>query len=287
MTTPLRCDMHPYRGKWAAIATMHRKDHAIAGALGYAFNMTITTAPGINTDDLGTFTGEVERKGTMIDAARTKALLAIKHTGAPLGIGSEGSFGPDPHLPFLASGLEVLLLREAATGHEVIVSRRTPTNYDHAIVGPADDLTPFLARVGFPAHAVVVQPEPRGSRPIAKGLTSSQALAAALDRAWAATGKAMITTDMRAHLNPTRMAAIGRTSKWLALRTARRCPACGKAGFGVVDVERGLRCRDCGEPTRLIRAEIHGCTACGTRLKRRERSPTLNADPTWCPVCNP
>lgn len=266
---------------------MHGKDCAIAPALCYAFNMSITTAPGIDTDALGTFTGEIERKGTMIDAARTKAMLAIQRTGAPLGIGSEGSFGPDPHLPFVASGLEVLLLHEAATGHEVIVSRRTRTNYDHLTVGPNDDIDEFLERVGFPAHALVVQQEQLPRRYIAKGLRTRHDLEEALENAWAVTGRAVITTDMRAHLNPTRMNAIGRTARWLALKVARCCADCGKPGFGLVDVERGLPCRDCGSPTRLIRAEIHGCESCGHRLARRGRASETKSDPVWCAVCNP
>lgn len=278
---------HPYRGRWAAIATMHGKECAIAPVLCRWFDMAVTTAPGVDTDAFGTFTGEIARRGTMLDAARAKAEIAIARTGAPIGIGSEGAFGPDPHVPLIASGRELLLLREATTGHEIVVSRRTRTNYDHLTVAPGEEIDAFLTQVGFPQHAVVVRAHPRDGSPVAKGLTRREDVDAALRAVFAANGKASIETDMRAHLNPTRMRSIGRLARALAARTARRCPSCGAPGFGVVDVERGLPCGDCGTATRRVRAEIYGCAACQAKAKRHERGPRIVADPTWCPMCNP
>lgn len=278
---------HPYRGRWAAIATMHGKERAIAPVLCRWFEMAVTTAPGVDTDEFGTFTGEIERKGTMLDAARAKAELAIARTGAPIGIGSEGAFGPDPLLPLVASGRELLLLREAATGHEIVVTRPTRTNYDHVTVAPGDPIEEFLARVGFPDHAVIVRADPRDNQAPAKGLIRRATVEAALRAAFETSGEASIETDMRAHLNPTRMATIARLTRALAVRTARRCPCCGAPGFGIIDVERGLPCGECEAPTRRIRAEIHGCSACQAKLKRHERGPTITADPTWCDMCNP
>lgn len=289
MRDGLRAKMfgHPYRGRWAAIATMHGKERAIAPVLCRWFGMTISTAPGVDTDALGTFTGEIARSGTMLDAARAKALLAISRTGAPVGIGSEGAFGPDPDLPFVASGRELLLLRDSATGHEIVVFRRTRTNYDHVTIAPDDPIDAFLSRVGFPDHAVVVRAEPRDGQMPAKGLRDREQVDAALQYVFARVGRAAIETDMRAHFNPTRMNSIGRLARALAVRTARCCPSCGTPGFGLVDVARGLPCGECGAPTRQIRAEIHGCSACVTRVLRRERAAALYSDPTWCQICNP
>jgi hypothetical protein len=278
---------HPYRGRWAAIATLHGKERAIAPVLCRWFDMAVTVAPGVDTDALGTFTGEIARAGTMLDAARAKAELAIARTGAPIGIGSEGAFGPDPALPWIASGRELLLLREAATGHEVVAMRRTRTNFDHVTVGPNDAIDGFLAQVGFPSHAVVVRSDPREAGPQAKGLTRREEVDVALQAAFGRTDRAVIETDMRAHLNPTRMKSIGRLARALAARTARRCPSCGVPGFGMTGVERGLPCRECEAPTRRIRAEIHSCASCVTRVLRHERSAAIRADPTWCDLCNP
>lgn len=278
---------HPYRGRWAAIATMHGKERAIAPVLCRWFDMAVSTAPGIDTDALGTFTGEIERKGTMLDAARAKAELAIARTGAPIGIGSEGAFGPDPMLPLVASGRELLLLREAATGHEIVVTRRMRTNFNHMTVAPGDPIEEFLTRVGFPSHAVIVRGDLPNNQAIRKGLTGRGTVEAALRAVFETSGKASIETDMRAHLNPTRMASIRRLARALAVRIARRCPCCGAPGFGIAGVERGLPCRECGTPTRRIRAEIHACSACQARAQRHKRGPTITADPRWCDMCNP
>ncbi|MBA7471273.1 hypothetical protein ES707_06579 [subsurface metagenome] len=284
---PGRLFAHPYRGCWAAIATMHGKERAIAPVLCRWFEMAVSTAPGIDTDELGTFTGEVARQGTMLDAARAKAERAIARTGAAIGIGSEGAFGPDQALPLIASGRELLLLREAASGHEVVVSRRTRTNFDHVTVAAGDPIDDFLQRVGFPDHAVIVRAEPRDGRPAVKGLRSRKQVDAALRAVFATGSNAMLETDMRAHLNPTRMASIACLTRALAVRSARRCPSCGAPGFGIMDVERGLPCRQCGAPTQRVRAEVHGCSACNARVQRHARSPTVTADPMWCDICNP
>lgn len=281
---------HPYRGMWAAIATMHGKDRAIAPALCRWFDLAISTAPGVDTDSLGTFTGEVARQGTMIEAARAKALLAIERTGAPLGIGSEGSFGPHPHLPFLAFGHEMIVLREAQSGDEVVVNRRTVTNFASQIATAHDDLTPFLEMIGFPAHAVIVRGE-EGSETalVKKGISDKAALMIAV-REMArrmSNGRVIIETDMRAHMNPTRMKSIERVAKRLAVRLARLCARCGAPGFGVTGVERGLRCGACRTPTDLVQAEIHSCRACGHSVRRFVRPASLYADPRWCPSCNP
>lgn len=282
--------IHPFRGRWAAVGTMHDKERAIAPPLCRWFDMTVTKAPGVDTDALGTFTGEIARKGTIIDAARQKAKWAIARTGAPIGIGSEGSFGPDPFVPFVTSGLEVLLLHDAASGQEIVMQKQTKTNFAHMIVGDPDRLDEFLLRIGFPEHAVIVRPEEaRDNSLIHKGLQNREAVAEAVRIVAARNGtsRIIIETDMRAHLNPTRMAAIERTARWLALKTARCCPNCRYPGFGTVDVVRGVPCGGCRTPTRQIKAEVFGCQACGYRIDRRVRSGNLRSDPQWCEFCNP
>jgi len=50
----------------------------------------------VDTDQFGTFTGEVARTGAPADAARAKARLAMSVTGLPYGLASEASYGPLP-----------------------------------------------------------------------------------------------------------------------------------------------------------------------------------------------
>lgn len=281
---------HPYRGLRAAVGTKHEKERAIGPALRKWFDMNVCAAPGLDTDALGTFTGDIPRAGTMLEAARAKARLAIEMTGASLGIGSEGAFGPDPLLPFVATGRELISLHEARSGHEVTFARTTRTNFAHVELAPGDDFVPFLRQIGFPDHAIVVRPRDTADKSaIFKGLTSYSQIEGALRQVATRSpdGRALLQTDMRAHLNPTRMAAIGRVAKWLAWRIARLCPQCQAPGFGLTDVERGLACADCDAPTRLIRAELHGCRSCGHTIRRFERSRGVRADAKWCDLCNP
>ena len=60
---------HPYAGRSAVLATMHRKEEAIVPALQSTVGLLVAPAPGLDTDQLGTFTGEISRAGTMLDAA--------------------------------------------------------------------------------------------------------------------------------------------------------------------------------------------------------------------------
>lgn len=283
-------ERHPYDGRRAAIATMHEKERAVAPVLARCLGLRVERAEGIDTDALGTFSGEIPRAGDMLDAARAKARLAIERSGAQIGLGSEGAFGPHPVVPFLASGVELIALVDARDAHEIFVTRRTRTNYDCLTAAPGDDLLPFLARIGFPAHAVIVRPKGRGDAlGLVKGITDPDALARAVAAASALSeeGRALVETDMRAHLNPTRMTTIGVVARALALRAARLCPGCGTPGFGAIAALRGLPCEDCGAPTRRLRAELYGCRKCGFECVRRERPPGLRAAALWCDRCNP
>jgi hypothetical protein len=73
----------------------------------------------IDTEAFGTFAGDIVRQGTMLDAARAEALAAIEATGLELGLGSKGSFGPHPSVPFIPAGTEVLLCLDRKRGLEI------------------------------------------------------------------------------------------------------------------------------------------------------------------------
>jgi len=281
---------HPLNGATVAIATMHCKEKTIGPILNRWYNVNLVVADDVNTDALGTFTGEIPRFGSMLDAARQKALLAIERTGEFIGIGSEGAFGPHPLIHFLASGLEVIVLHDARLNHDVVVQRRTQTNYDSITLKPSDDASPFLDRIKFPNHAVIVRPEKTNDPSInIKGIKDIRSFNLAIKdlSALSTNNSVIVQTDMRAHMNPTRMKSIALLTKLLAIRTARLCPECNSPGFGLTDVMRGLPCETCGLPTNRIRAEIHRCTKCNYQLLKRERSINLRADTVWCNVCNP
>ena len=282
---------HPYAGRRAALATMHGKERAVAPAMAEALGLVVEPTAGLDTDRLGTFSGEVPRPGTMLETALAKARLGLAASGLDLALASEGSFGPHPVVPFLAGGIELLLFHDAGRGltvHETLVA--DATNFAHLAVAPGEPLDPFLAKAGFPAHALIVRPN-RGERTLflAKGLADRAALDRAVAAAAAASadGRALVETDMRAHLNPTRMGTIAELARRLAARLACLCPACAAPGWGRTDVARGLPCGLCGSPTEHVLTEIFGCAACPHREERPRRDDLREADPMHCPVCNP
>ena len=281
---------HPFHGLKAAIATMHGKEKVIGPILDKWFGIDLNIAEGVNTDALGTFTGEIPRSGSMLDAARSKARIAIEKTGQSIGLGSEGSFGPHPIAFFMPSSLEIMVLIDGRTNNEIIVQHRYKTNHDSIIIKPGQDLRSFLNRIGFPLHAVVVRPEiSMRTECIVKGIVDANQLEAAILEAaiMSDSGSVIIQSDMRAHLNPTRMKNIENLAKRLALRAARLCPVCITPGFGFIKALRGLPCEICLRPTRITLAELHGCSACGHQVIIRERSPLMRAEALWCDACNP
>ena len=276
-------------GVRAALGTMHGKEAAIVPPLA-AIGVSVCVAEDLDTDRFGTFTGEVPRTGTMEEAARAKAQAAIAVTGLPVGIASEGSYGPHPMIPFAAVGRELILWRDEARGLEIVETLvdQTPC-YGHEEIAEPDDASAFLDRIGFPDAAVIVAPAGRPAAPTAKGVTDHATLANGIDAALrrSRAGRALVMTDMRAHLNPRRMQTIARLAKALADRLATPCPACDAPGFGRLRAEAGLPCAGCGLPTEMIVREIHGCAACGHE-QARPRPDGLNAaDPRYCAFCNP
>ena len=267
---------------------MHGKAVALAPPL-LRIGVSLVVPEAFDTDRFGSFTGEVPRIGTMEEAARAKALAAARATGLPTGLASEGAYGPHPVVPFLAFGVELLLWHDTRTGHEVTLrlTDDAPT-YDRIEVAANEDLAPFLARNRFPETALVVSAL-TGAAPVAKGITDPAVLDAALSAALALSpkGRALIQTDMRAYMNPRRMQTIARLAERFATRMAQACPACAAPGWGLLHTEPGLPCADCGTPTALVQAEIHGCTACGKAETRPRGDGRVTTDPASCPMCNP
>lgn len=74
---------------------------------------------GFDTDSLGTFTREVPREGSQLEAAREKARAGIDRSGLPFGLGSEGAFGPGP-LGLSSVNLELVVLLDTRRGIEIV-----------------------------------------------------------------------------------------------------------------------------------------------------------------------
>ena len=307
-----------YRGRKAALATMHGKERVIEAPMRTLLGLEIEVEDE-DTDALGTFTGEIARPGTMRETAISKARLGMRRTGCPVGLASEGSYGPHPFVPFLPTGTELLVLVDDANGYiiqESLVCEKT--NFDHLTATDIGMIEAFLDRVRFPGHALIVQPnqpvEERGARLAAyarrlmqaaafrrsiaagpaksiiyKGVQCEDALKAAFDECarLSQDEQVLVTTDMRAFANPTRMNSICLLADRLAERVACPCPACGAPGYGRVEPKRGLPCAFCGHPTDLVAFEVMGCIACECSEERPRPDGATSAPATYCAWCNP
>lgn len=210
---------------------------------------------------------------------------------AHIGVASEGSFGPHPHVPFIALGRELVVMIDRESGLELIgFDASHDTNFAHVFAKSAAEGVAFAERVGFPEQGVIVlgarEERPAPGLMVQKSLTDLQALNAAIEAAINLCGVALVETDMRAHRNPTRMAAIERATRDLVRLFESRCPSCAMPGFDVAERVPGLPCAWCGEPTRLIVREILRCKACGHEVTRSATGERA-ADPGLCDGCNP
>jgi len=282
---------HPYAGRTAVIATMHRKEEAVAPALMSTLGLVVTSTPGLDTDQLGTFSGEIPRDGTMLDVAVRKARLGMSAARVPLGLASEGSFGPHHAFPFIPAGMELMVFVDDERGIVITESLITEkTNYNHLVVLPGEASDEFLQRIGFPTHGLIVRPnEGEVTSALAKGIVDPHSLMRAIEAAAAVSsdGRARMETDMRAHFNPTRMRSLAILAERLAQRLVRQCPACGAPGLGRTGSRTGLLCEACGTPTALVIAEILGCPACDYSEERPRGDGLQRAPAQHCPLCNP
>ena len=281
-----------YRGIRAVLTTMHAKERVIAPILRDGLGLGVELAGDVDTDRFGTFSREVARSGSQLDAARAKIAAGFEWApGARVGLASEGSFGPHPHIPFLALGLELVVMIDRDNGLELIGHDASPdTNFAHFIARDFDEAMASAERVRFPQHGLIVMgcrdDQPAPDILLRKDVTDHDALESAVREACRRCGAAFVETDMRAHRNPTRMAAIGRATADLVRRFHSRCPDCDYPGFDVTERVPGLPCAWCGEPTRVVMAEILTCRSCGHRKERSVLDQTA-ADPGQCDGCNP
>jgi hypothetical protein len=277
----------PYQSQRFMLLTQHGKERALAPILLDGLGVRTEVVSGFDTDTLGTFTRDVERAGTQIEAARRKAHIAIERSGECFGLGSEGSFGPGP-FGIGCWNVELVLLADAVRGIEVVGLAHGPGLHVHDVAGSEEHLIEIAERAGFPEHGLVVRPDGPDDPRVRKGITTWEMLRTALAdaRRQSASGQVCIESDLRAHMHPTRMAMIERAGVDLVVRLGTSCPSCASPGFGVRETVSGLPCSECGTPTEVPRADIHACVRCGMREERQRPGPTT-ADPGHCPYCNP
>lgn len=261
----------------------------MAPCLTEALGVICQVAENLNTDLLGTFSGEVARLDDPITTLRKKCMLALEqHPSFDLVVASEGSFGPHPRMFFVPANEEWVMLLDQKHNLEItarIVSMAT--NFNAKQVYKWSELLEFASNAQFPSHGLILRPSKDNYEPIFKGITTELALKQAFDILLDATQGVYAETDMRALYNPSRMKVIEQVTQQLILKTQSSCPQCQTPGFDVVQAKRGLPCSECGMPTESVLSHIYRCQQCDYHEERLFPYGKQVEEPRYCGYCNP
>lgn len=274
-----------YQSKRFDLATKHNKARLIQPHFNHLLQVKIKEI-NVDTDLLGTFSGEVERVGNSLETAIKKAKLGIQVTGNPYALASEGSITADPFIPFITADIETLVFIDEEleiTVYETLISNEIIASTTNTVNNNLDD---FLKRADFPNHALIVKPNI--GKGAFKGIRDRATLEDAINRSrdLSLDGEAIIESDLRAMCSPSRQENISKVGLKLAQRLSNTCPDCQTPGWGLKSYTRGVDCSDCGEfAESALKHEILGCVKCEYIKPGAVINVTI--DPSRCMSCNP
>ncbi len=289
--------MHPLSGQTIILASAHGKEAALAPLFYEAFGAEVLVPPTLpDTDLLGTFSGERDRPGNITETMFLKVhLVRQQYPDTPILV-SEGSFGPHPAVPLMAIDREWVGLWLPQDDRMVAgFAVSTETNYAHTEPQHAQDLITFReqANQSGPGHHLILDYDitspwlaGQTEKVYHKGLYTDEAV----QEAWAAylaeglPNSARLSTDMRAHHNPSRLRVIALAGADLIQTLNRRCTRCQSIGFELVGSNPGLPCANCGRPTKLPLSKVYECQVCD----HQDVVPVeaTAADAMYCDWCN-
>lgn len=279
---------HKYSGENVFFATKHLKEIALKPLLA---QLDLNCIPiEVDTDQFGTFSGEVERTSGVRETLRLKIQAAIKmRPEARFFLASEGSFGPHPFIGFIPSDHEALLLFDKKLNIEIYVEEvSTKTNHAEIEFGPSDDLDGFLSQIGFPEHGIIVKPKGNSTK-VFKNLKTLHEVQQAVLNSFQESSepKIILLTDMRAHFNPTRMDVIKKAGEKLIESLCSFCPSCHAPGFSISRSVAGLCCEECGLPTSIAKDVIWSCVKCEYTEQKKRPDGLRSVSASNCDFCNP
>lgn len=276
--------MHPYQGITAALPTLHGKERVFAPIFKEALDIEVIPIE-VNTDLLGTFSGEIER----VDDPRTTAIkkTELASNAAPYLLASEGSIGNHPTIPLLVADTELAIFRDVEKDLIIEAVHISLDIKAYKIeISPNQNIDDFLVKADFPHHGLIVKGKDLSQSPPIKGIRDPETLDNAIKTIARTSSTIIVENDFRAHQSPTRMANIAEVAKKLAARVTQLCPSCNCPGFGVVGIERGVRCAECGRlNTDAPAREVLGCYRCPEKEPGQIINHELSAD--RCIYCNP
>ena len=278
----------PYAGLKASLLTQHGKESVICPQLADSNGLEVLHVDGYDTDKLGSFTRDIPRYGSQLDAARKKARVGMELSGSILGIASEGAFDNDPYTGMLPWNYELVILIDDTRNMELIGFFGGEAQSTSMQVSNWNELNALLSEAQFTTHQLVVRPDDEYHPECRKGIKDIDSLREAFD--WATrlskSGNVFVENDLRAHTNPTRMANILKATQDLSRKMNSLCPECKAPGFWVTERRKGLPCSHCDTPTNLPVANILSCAKC-MFTKEEVILGASKADPSKCQRCNP
>lgn len=277
-----------FTGRNLLIATKHQKEMIIAPILEKELAVKCFTSDIFDTDLLGTFSGEIERKEDALTTLRNKCIGASLANNCDLVLANEGSFGAHPSIFFAHADIELVMLKDFKNDLEIVAREISlETNFNGKIVTTESELLAFAAQVQFPSHGIILRPAEKEYTKFYKGITNQEQLLQHFKELIVEFNSAYAETDMRALFNPTRMKVIEKATQQLIEKTNHLCPSCKTPGFDIVAVQPGLPCENCSLPTRSTLSYLYQCKKCNYTENQLYPRGIQFEDPTYCDNCNP
>jgi len=261
--------------KSAVLLTKHRKSLQLAPIL-REVDIELVEIDFFDTDQLGTFSGEIQRKLSPKDCALAKAKKAVELLGVNIGIGSEGSFGGGPFAGLINWNEEIICLYQKQPELIIYASAQGPTALRGLKANSLDELKRQLLE--FPEQQWIN----KCNDEIIKGLTSQKVIELYL--APYTEYPISLEPDLRAMHSPLRQQMITRAGLNLLERLRSTCPICQRVDFGSDSKEFGPPCQLCGEPTSEAKTSTYHCKSCEYIEKKNLKAI---GDPYYCFHCNP
>jgi hypothetical protein len=281
-----------FENRTAVLVSKHGKEQVIGPLLKQAFNITLNVATNVDTDLLGTFSGEVDRKHNQYDTAKLKIDKAKELLPrADLLLASEGAFNPHPDAPVITVNTELLLLKDLKNDFEISAWYKTyNTNIERRKISSKAQLLDFATAIDFPNNRLIIKATTEAAKlHVEKGAASVVELIAMFENISNIADKSIIEveTDMRACYNTLRMESIRLCGVNLVNAMQATCDQCGTPGFSIAESKSGLPCNQCGMPTKAILYYVYKCKKCAYTKDVKYPLNKLNEDAMYCDFCNP
>lgn len=277
-----------FTGRKLLIATKHRKEMTIAPIIEKELAVKCYTSNVFDTDLLGTFSGELQRKDDALTTLRNKCIGASIANNCDLILASEGSFGTHPSIFFANANVELIMLKDFKNDIEIVAREISlETNFNGKTISSEYELLTFAEQIQFPSHGMILRPAEKVYTKIHKGIVTHELLLQQYKELKAEFVCVYAETDMRALFNPTRMKVIKKATQNLIEKIKHLCPNCSTPGFDIVTAQAGLPCENCSLPTRSTLSYLYQCKKCTHSENKLYPRGIKFEDPTYCDNCNP